>query len=133
MTPTVWDWPGSRISRVIDGDSFEATVTRIVSIDLGFRQTQSVVTSFPIKLRLNRINCPPASTKVGKQATARVKELVAEELVDIETLNTYKYGGGDRPEWMAEVILEDGSNLSDLLVAEGLAVYWDGEGPRPGG
>jgi endonuclease YncB( thermonuclease family) len=34
---------------------------------------------------------------------------------------------------MAEVTLSDGENLSDALVAAGLAFYWGGTGPRPGG
>jgi hypothetical protein len=32
---------------------------------------------------------------------------------------------------MAEIVLPDGRNLSDVLVDLGLAVRWDGTGPRP--
>jgi hypothetical protein len=47
--------------------------------------------------------------------------------VHITTVGPYKYGD----EWMAEVTLADGRNLSDTLVGLGLAVLWDGTGPRP--
>lgn len=127
----MWSWPNSTITRVIDGDTISAHVTR----DLGFGGTAS----FEVRLRLNRINCPPASTVEGKAATAFVTDFVmsavAPIVVLIETEKPYKYGGPDDSpgEWMAEVTLPDGSNLSDQLVAARLAVYWNGQGPRPGG
>lgn len=114
------------ITRVIDGDSLEVTLTRV--IDLGFRDVASV--SRPVKLRLARINTPKLSSEKGKAASAFVTA-VARDPCLVETFRTYKYGGGDRPEWMAEVTLETGQNLADVLVENGLATYWDGEGPRP--
>ena len=51
MTAIAWPWPGSTITRVKDGDSFVATVTR----DLGFHGTAT----FSQNMRLDRINCPP--------------------------------------------------------------------------
>jgi endonuclease YncB( thermonuclease family) len=121
-----WLWPGSTVVRVVDGDTFDALVHR----DLGFGG-QAVL---PVRLRLNRINAPKGSTEAGKAATARVGiELGLRATVDLETINPYKYGGPKdmTGEWMAEVTLPDGVNLSDLLVEAGLAVYWDGQGPRP--
>ena len=115
-----WVWPSSTISRVIDGDSFEARLTK----DIGFNG----VVAFQQKLRLNRINTTPAKTVSGKAATAYVQD-IAGSPVDITTLKPYKFGD----EWMAEVVLSGGVNLSDALVGAGLAVYWDGTGPRPGG
>ena len=127
MTAIAWLWPGSTITRVIDGDSFVATVSR----DLGFHG----VATFGQKMRLNRINTPPAGTEIGDAATAFVLAKVmpgvigTAAVVGIETVGAYKY----RDEWMAEVTLPDGSNLSDALVTAGLALYWNGQGPRPGG
>jgi endonuclease YncB( thermonuclease family) len=128
MTNVPWLWPGSFVTRIVDGDSFAARVTR----DLGFHGTAT----FEQKLRLNRINAQPAKTALGQQATQRFGELVGMTLPGIvspplliETVKAYKYGD----EWMAEVTLADGRNVSDVLVAEGLAVFWDGTGPRPGG
>jgi endonuclease YncB( thermonuclease family) len=121
MTAIAWPWPGSTITRVIDGDSFVATVSR----DLGFHG----IAMFDQKMRLGRINCPPKGTDVGDRATAFAVSKVTGVIVDIETTGPYTY----RDEWMAEVTLPDGSNLSDALVAAGLALYWNGQGPRPGG
>lgn len=122
-----WLWPGSTISNVVDGDSLDARVTR----DLGFGGTAE----FVVRLRLNRINTPPGHTDQGKAATAYVRAATAVGTADIETLKPYKYGGPDSSpgEWMAEITLPSGVNLSDALVAAGLAVHWDGQGTRPGG
>jgi len=54
---------------------------------------------------------------------------VSNVTLNITTIKPYKYGDS----FMAEVTLPDGTNLSDALVAAGLAVFWDGTGPRPGG
>lgn len=116
-----WDWPDSTVVRVIDGDSLVAEVHR----DLGFNGTAT----FRQKLRLNRINAKPGKTPEGKTATAAVTTMTA-GTVHITTLKAYKYGS-ETGEWMAEITLADGSNLSDALVALGLAVHWDGTGPRP--
>jgi endonuclease YncB( thermonuclease family) len=121
MTAIAWPWPGSTITRDIDGDSFVATVSR----DLGFHGTAT----FNQKMRLNRINCPPKGTDVGDAATAFVISKVTGVAVNIETTGPYAW----RDEWMAEVTLPDGTNLSDALVTAGLALYWSGNGPRPGG
>lgn len=129
MPTSSWLWPGSVVTRVIDGDTVEANLP--LSVDLGFRRSMVVTT--PVKLRLARINTPALKTPAGQRARDRVAILLLPGPVEIETLKTYKYGGGDVPEWMAEVHLGPSfGNLSDLLVEEGLAVYWDGAGPRPG-
>lgn len=122
---TAWAWPGTTIPRVVDGDTIDAVVTR----DMGFGGSAF----FRVRLRLNRINAPKASSLAGHDATARVVDLTTEQVLHVVTTAAYKYGGPDDAsgEWMAEVTLPDGRNLSDLLVAEGHAVYWDGEGPRP--
>jgi endonuclease YncB( thermonuclease family) len=116
-----WDWPDSTVTRIIDGDSLVAEVHR----DLGFNGTAT----FRQKLRLNRINAKPAKTPEGKAATAAVVGMVTDP-VHITTLKAYKFGS-ETGEWMAEVTLVDGRNLSDALVGLGLAVLWDGTGPRP--
>jgi len=120
-----WSWPNSRVVKVVDGDTLDALVTR----DLGF----GGVATFPVRLRLNRINAPKLSTTRGRAACARVAALLLGQAVDIVTVKPYKYGGPDdqRGEYMAEVTLPDGRNLSDVLVAEKLATAWDGQGARP--
>jgi endonuclease YncB( thermonuclease family) len=121
MTGISWAWPASKVVRIIDGDSFTAEVHR----DLGFHGTAT----FLQKMRLNRINASPVKTDAGTRATAAVSALMLNQPVLIETTGAYKFGD----EWMAEVTLLDGRNVSDALVAAGVAVYWDGNGPRPGG
>ena len=126
MSSVPWLWPGARVTRVIDGDSFVACVKR----DIGFHGS----VTFDVRLRLNRINTPPVKTPAGKsaatffEALARVSEVSSPPLL-IETVKPYKYGD----EWMAEVTLPDGRNVSDVMVQSGGAVYWNGQGPRPGG
>lgn len=127
MTNVPWLWPNSTITRIKDGDSFVARVTR----DVGFHGTLT----FDVTLRLNRINTPPVKTIPGKQALDHFTELVRDGPgvpsmpVLIETVKAYKFGDS----WMAEVTLPDGRNVSDVMVADGVAVYWDGTGERPGG
>ncbi len=122
---SAWRWPASRIARVVDGDTVDAEVTR----DVGFGGR----VTFPVRLRLARINAAKASSPAGLSATARVIALTSGVLVDILTIRPYKYGGPAdyAGEYMAEVVLPDGRNLGDVLVAEGLAVHWDGQGARP--
>lgn len=121
MAYPVWEWPKSMIIRVVDGDSFVAQLMR----DMGFHGT----VTFQQRLRLNRINAPDIKTVRGMEAKTAFLSMVKPSMtyVYIETVKPYKYGD----EWMAEVTLEDGSNVSDELVKAGLAVYWDGSGLRP--
>jgi endonuclease YncB( thermonuclease family) len=116
-----WEWPNSTIIRVIDGDTVIARLQR----DIGFHG----LLAFEQHLRLNRINTPPAKTPAGAAATAALDALVYGQSVHITTVKPYKYGD----EWVAEIVLEDGRNVSDELVAAGVALRWDGTGQRPGG
>ena len=120
-----WSWPRSRVVRVLDGDSMDAVVVR----DLGFGASAT----FPVRLRLNRINAAKLTTARGAAARARVVELLGDGVVDVVTVEPYKYGGpaGMAGEWMAELTLPDGANLSDVLLSERVVAPWDGRGPRP--
>lgn len=123
---TAWSWPDAELVRVIDGDTLDMKVTR----DLGFGGSAS----FVVRLRLNRINAPALSTVAGKASAAYLTQLLpVGSRVPLETVKPYKYGGpSDSPgEWMAEVTSPAGGNVSDLMVSNLLAVYWDGSGPRP--
>lgn len=109
------------VTRIVDGDSLHARMTK----DIGFHGS----VTFIQKLRLNRINALPAKTVSGVTATAFLTELVKPNmsLVHLDTLKPYKYGD----EWMVEITLQDGRNVSDEMVTNRMAVYWDGTGPRP--
>lgn len=129
----IWKWPSSQIHNVVDGDTFDSILQREIVLDLGFGIKSHQTITMPARLRVNRINAARSSSAKGKQAKLRVMQLTANMIVDITTVKTYKYGGPDDKvgEYMAEVVLPGGANLSDLLVSEGLAVYWDGDGARP--
>lgn len=120
-----WRWPNTTITKVVDGDTIDAHLT----CDIGFEGS----VTFPARLRINRINAPKSSSKAGKATKAAVEKAVLGCIVEIITVKGYKYGApeGMTGEYMAEVKLPTGENLSDLLVSQGLAVYWDGNGPRP--
>lgn len=122
---TAWRWPDSTIVRVIDGDTVDALVRR----DLGF----GGMAILPVRLRLNRVNAPKLSSVAGRLARDRVLGLTLGEPADVTTIKSYKYGGPDNQvgEYMAEIVLPSVGNLSDLLIAERLAVAWDGAGVRP--
>lgn len=122
---SAWEWPNTELIRVVDGDTIDVLLTR----DLGFGGKAT----FPVRLRLNRINAPKDGSDKGKQAHARVTEVIGGQRVNVTTVKTYKYGGPDDElgEYMAEVVVPNGTNVSDMLVTEELAVYWNGNGPRP--
>lgn len=109
------------VTHVIDGDSLQARFTR----DIGFHGS----VSFEQKLRLSRINSVPVKTAHGLEAKQYLIELVKPGLMlmYMETVKPYKYGD----EWMVEITLPDGRNVSDEMVNSKMAVYWDGTGPRP--
>lgn len=129
---TIWNWPTSTISRIIDGDTIVAVLAKqwTATVDIGFNGSSTVAGSvtFLQHLRLNRINAAPKSTPAGQAAMQRTIALTQGAL-NISTVGAYKYGDS----WMCEVVNADGLNVSDQLVVESLAVYWNGQGPRPGG
>lgn len=120
-----WSWPYSTLLKVVDGDTLDMSLER----DLGFGASAT----FPVRLRLNRINAPELSSVRGKAARDALAGLLAGVELSVTTVKPYKYGGpaGMAGEWMAEIVLPDGRNVSDVLVSEEHAVYWDGTGPRP--
>jgi endonuclease YncB( thermonuclease family) len=124
---TAWSWPDSRILRVVDGDTLDA----LVRVPIGFGGWVQL----PVRLRLARINAPAASTVGGGLARAYLISLlpVPPATVNLTTLKPYKYGGvdGQVGDWVAEVTLPDGRNVSDEMVTAGHAAPWNGSGSRP--
>jgi endonuclease YncB( thermonuclease family) len=122
-----WHWPDAQIVSVTDGDTIDCLVTK----DVGFGGS----CSFRVRLRLARINAPAKSSDAGKASAAWLTGLLTGQTVDLVTLDAYKYGGPQYSpgEWMCELTLADGRNVSDLSVSLGFSVYWGGQGPRPGG
>jgi endonuclease YncB( thermonuclease family) len=125
-------WTVTSILRIIDGDTFDAETTR--EFDDGFGDR--ILSIKRRRYRLARINAAKSSSSAGNKSKIYVAQMLIGSPT-ITVLNAYKYGNDgtkDMPldgEWVAEVTLKDGSNLSDLMVSAGHAVYWNGEGPRP--
>ncbi len=97
----------AKIAKVVDGDTLD------LDVDLGFRVTHR------IRARLARIDTAETSTPEGRS----VKALVAEQ-VPVGTDVTIVTGKGDRyGRWISEVKAGE-LNLSDWLLAQGLAVHY---------
>lgn len=103
----------ARITRVIDGDTFEATV------DLGFNVW--IDATFRV-LNLDTPETHRPSCKAekihGERAKARAKELLEGKELVIRTFKgdeTGKYG-----RYLASVALEDGRDYASVMEAEGL-------------
>lgn len=93
------------VNRVLDGDTFEATV------DLGFRLSWRGI------FRLKDVDTPEtwrpkseAERVHGEKATEFVKNLIDNKTITIKT-----YGAGIYARYNADVILDDGSDLATLL------------------
>lgn len=80
----------------------------------------------PVHVRLDGCNAAEHGTEAGRRAAAAVRGQVAGRLLEAELKGREKYG-----RLLARVRLEGGADLSDWLVAAGLAEPWDGRGPRP--
>lgn len=97
------------ITNIVDGDTFDANV------DLGFH--------IFVSLRFRLLGIDTAETwrprnaaekAHGEAATARVEDLMLFQAVTIYTHKAGKYG-----RWLADVILADGNNLTEILLSEG--------------
>lgn len=107
----------ARIEKIIDGDTFEATV------DLGFH------TYSRQHFRLENYSAPEISgveKEFGIIAQKKLEELLpVGEIIMLRSAKTEKFG-----RWLANVNWESGS-LSDYLMKQGYGLAWDGRGPRP--
>ncbi|MDY0241975.1 MAG: thermonuclease family protein [Rhodospirillaceae bacterium] len=82
----------------------------------------------PDLLRLQDIDAPetyeprcPAELRRGKQATARLNELVR----SARKVRVVESGKRDRYGRLLVTLLVDGRDVGDILIAEGLAVPWE--------
>lgn len=128
LRPARFIWLDSPLLRVVDADTLEFHLSMTVDVGFGRRLTSDG----PQRVRLARIDTWPAKSPRGAAGTERVRELLTGQLVTVETLKPYKYGGSQAAaEYMAEVTLPDGRNLTDLLVKEGHGLPYDGRTARP--
>lgn len=92
--------------------------------------TMRVLLAVELPLRLDGIQAAELSTPKGKMVAQAVREKIQDKWVEVEVKGGYKYGAnGER---MGDIFV-DGENLSEWLISQGLAVAWDGRGPRPYG
>lgn len=86
-------------------------------------------------IRLSWIQAPelnsvdPVVAKRALDSKNRLISLVQDQKVLIQITGLDKY----RDRYDGYVLLPDGRSVGDILVAEGLAVVWDGRGPKPVG
>ncbi|MBA3967209.1 MAG: thermonuclease family protein, partial [Nitrospirales bacterium] len=71
-----------------------------------------------IKIRLNGIDCPEKAQAYGNNAKEFTKDLVALQMVTIQSFDQDRYGSTT-----ADVVLEDGRNLNQELLKAGYA-WW---------
>lgn len=106
------------IEKVIDGDTFEAMV------DLGF------YTLSKQRFRLSGYSAPEVrgnERDIGAIAKRRLEELLhTSMMITLTSKKTDKFG-----RWLAEIPWTNGQTLSELLIAEGLGLSWNGKGKRP--
>jgi micrococcal nuclease len=106
MKTTPREYP-ARVVRVIDGDTVD------LDVDVGFRST------YRDRFRLNGLNAPEGKTAAG----ARLSDLLytGREVV-VTTYKPEKFG-----RWLADIAVpEVCSSVCEMLLAEGLAVKYDG-------
>lgn len=113
----VWRFP-ALVVRVIDGDTFE------FMIDQGLRarrqETVRLVAKGNRPIDAYEIHArDPAERKLAQLGRLRAEELLLPAPV---VLITYRPEGFGR--WLAEVLLSDGRDLGEILLAEGLARPW---------
>ncbi len=101
-----------KVTKVYDGD----TIT--VDINLGFN-----ITFNKMKLRLARINAPEmrgVEKPLGIISRDYLAARVLHQYIKVKTIRDKK---GKYGRYIAEIYDEDGVNLNDELVSNGLAVY----------
>jgi micrococcal nuclease len=111
----------AKVLRVVDGDTI-----KVEYIDKGFGDKHVGTPKRPPTLRFARIDAPEVrgeEREEGLKAEARVLELLGKHGPDIlvRTIEEDTFG-----RWLAEIWLSDGTNLSDLLLEEGLAEEYKG-------
>ena len=96
------------VENVVDGDTVD------VAIDLGFKVTTRQ------RVRLARIDTPERAQPGYVAARDFVREAVLNKPVILKTQKVSKWGY-----YLAEITLEDGRNLNDMLVQAQLAKLYD--------
>lgn len=111
----------ARIVSVVDGD------TVYLDVDLGLHRFGLTLWAHHVVSRLARCNAREHDEPGGVQAAANLTELLpAGLLLTADVRGQDNYG-----RLLVELILPDGRNVTDLLIATHWAAPWSGRGRRP--
>lgn len=99
----------AKITKVLDGDTFDAIV------DLGFNIRQE------FRIRLDGIDTPELSTQKGQKALQFVKDLIEEKTVILRDSGPEKYGRA-----RATIELVDGTDLTNYLIEKNMGYEYHG-------
>lgn len=112
-----------RTLTLLPAGTYDVTVAEVHDGD-----TIHVLVPVAVKVRLDGIQAAELHTPKGKDVAAWLKARVEGRQVVLTLRGDYKYGG----ERMGSVSV-DGADVGQEMVDKGLAVRWDGRGPRPVG
>lgn len=107
------------VLRVIDGDTFAVRITVWIGVEVR------------TEIRVLGIDTPelkgkcPAERDLANRAKIRATEILKSGKVSLEKPQTDKYGGR-----IDARVLVNGQDYGATLIQEGLAVAYNGEGPR---
>jgi hypothetical protein len=115
--------PATRTLTLLPAAVYDATVPIVhdgdtIWVDIPVRE----------KVRIDGIQAAELSTPKGKTVAAWLTDRISGKAVVLTLKGDYKYGG----ERMASVSV-DGVDVAQQMIDLGLAVKWDGKGPRPVG
>ncbi|HYE20996.1 MAG TPA: hypothetical protein VEA69_21295 [Tepidisphaeraceae bacterium] len=102
---------------------FDALVTRVVDGD-----TIDCALLVPIRIRLAGIQTAERNTDKGQLVKRMVSDRLTKQVVGLQLRGSEKFG-----RHLAAIAMPDGVDLGEWLIGLGLAVKWDGKGPRPVG
>jgi len=122
------------VLEVHDGDTVHLQVSRRFQLPIdpwfAMQATISYDWSHDVKCRLARINAPEIATPTGAASRDGLIDLLAKGTLRVVVATRDKF---DRP--LAEIFVKPVTgaefNVSDRMVAAGLAKHWDGRGPKP--
>jgi endonuclease YncB( thermonuclease family) len=135
-------YPEVTMLRYVDGDTctvdialpgYVANHDQLLMVDLRIQHHRLIRTE---KLRFARLDAAKKGTVDGDAAVALdVASIPVGAVFTLETTHNDRRENYGR--LLADLWFQDPAgtwtNLNDLLVARGLATYWNGEGPRPRG
>lgn len=101
----------------------DCLVSRVVDAD-----TVDTYLLVPLRVRVAGIQAAESNTEKGKLVKAKVSDRLDKQLVSLTLKGRDKYG-----RMLAGIRMPDGLDLAEWLIGLGLAVPWNGHGPRPAG